>query len=42
MVMILSNITEKLYHLYEKLEIDKPGNGIIFVQDVNKTYGIYE
>ncbi|MGI6752297.1 MAG: P-II family nitrogen regulator [Anaerovoracaceae bacterium] len=24
----------------ESLEIDKPGNGIIFVQDVNKTYGI--
>ncbi len=23
------------------LKIDQPGNGIIFVQDVNKTYGIY-
>lgn len=25
-----------------KLEIDKPGNGIIFVQDVKSVYGIYE
>lgn len=24
----------------EKLEIDKPGNGIIFVQSVNQTYGL--
>lgn len=45
MVMILSkkDITEKIVSsIREKLEIDKPGNGIIFVQDVNKTYGIYE
>ena len=25
-----------------RLEIDKPGNGIVFVQNVNRTYGIYE
>ncbi|MDR5658560.1 hypothetical protein RH915_03555 [Serpentinicella sp. ANB-PHB4] len=25
----------------EDLEIDKPGNGIVFVQDINKVYGIY-
>lgn len=45
MVMILSkkDITEKIVSsIQEKLEIDKPGNGIIFVQDVNKTYGVYE
>lgn len=24
----------------ERLEMDKPGNGVIFVQDVNKTYGL--
>jgi len=24
----------------DELEIDKPGNGIIFVQDVNETYGL--
>lgn len=24
------------------LKIDEPGNGIIYVQDVNKTYGIYK
>lgn len=23
------------------LDLDKPGNGIIFIQDVNKTYGLY-
>ncbi len=26
----------------EKLKIDEPGNGIIFIQDVNKTYGLYQ
>ncbi|MDD3840740.1 MAG: P-II family nitrogen regulator [Clostridia bacterium] len=25
----------------EQFEIDRPGSGIIFVQDVNKTYGLY-
>lgn len=25
----------------EQLKIDEPGNGIIFIQDVNKTYGLY-
>lgn len=44
-VMILSEeqytkgIVDKIY---EELEIDKPGNGIIFVQDVLHTYGIYK
>jgi len=31
-------ITKKIY---EELEIEKPGNGIIFVQDVDKAYGLY-
>ena len=42
-VLILSKIseTEKIVtEIREKMEIDKPGNGIIFVQDVNKTYGL--
>ncbi len=26
----------------EKLELDKPGNGILYIQKLNKTYGIYE
>lgn len=26
----------------EQLKIDEPGKGIIYVQDVNKTYGLYE
>lgn len=25
----------------EELKIDEPGNGIIFIQDINKTYGLY-
>ena len=45
MVMILSKeeVTEAIVlSIHEKLELDKPGNGIVFVQDVNKTYGIFE
>ncbi|HHW46892.1 MAG TPA: P-II family nitrogen regulator [Clostridiales bacterium] len=26
----------------KQLKIDEPGNGIIFIQDVNRTYGLYE
>nr|WP_309100548.1 P-II family nitrogen regulator [Fredinandcohnia onubensis] len=26
----------------KKIKIDEPGNGIIFIQDVKKTYGIYK
>ncbi|MCM3587379.1 P-II family nitrogen regulator [Mesobacillus maritimus] len=43
-VMILSEkeSTEKIVSsIREKLKIDEPGNGIIFIQDVNKTYGLY-
>lgn len=44
-VIILSkiDITETIISkIREKLEIDKPGNGIIFVQSIDKTYGVYE
>jgi len=44
-VIILSekDKTEEIVSLIRKeLEVDKPGNGIIYVQDVNKTYGIYK
>lgn len=44
-VIILSkiDITETIISkIREKLEIDKPGNGIIFVQNIDKTYGVYE
>ena len=45
MVMILSkeDITDSIVESIRiALEIDQPGNGIIFIQDVNQTYGIYE
>ncbi|UOQ84527.1 P-II family nitrogen regulator [Gracilibacillus salinarum] len=44
-VMILSDedYTEPICNkIRAELKIDEPGNGIIFVQDVNRTYGIYE
>lgn len=44
-VIILSKIesTESIVSsIRNKLKIDEPGNGIIFIQDVNKTYGLYE
>ncbi|SFM49171.1 nitrogen regulatory protein P-II family [Gracilibacillus orientalis] len=44
-VMILSdeNYTDAICEkISEDLKINEPGNGIIFVQDVNRTYGIYE
>jgi nitrogen regulatory protein PII len=44
-VMILSEMksTEAIVSsIRRKLKIDEPGNGIIFIQDVNKTYGLYK
>lgn len=44
-VMILSEdkYTQAIVDgISDELEIDKPGNGIIFVQDVLQTYGIYK
>jgi nitrogen regulatory protein PII len=43
-VMILSerDKTEAIVtSIREHLKIDEPGNGIMFIQDVNRTYGIY-
>ncbi|SFQ45602.1 P-II family nitrogen regulator [Caldicoprobacter faecalis] len=45
MVLILakSDIAEAVVSsIREHLEIDQPGKGIIFVQSVNKTYGLHE
>lgn len=45
MVMIISKVdtTDSIVSsIKENLEIDKPGNGIIIVQDLNRVYGIYE
>ncbi len=44
-VLILSekDMTEAIVSsIRQQLEIDKPGNGILYIQDVNKTYGIYK
>ncbi|MCC5910805.1 MAG: P-II family nitrogen regulator [Clostridiaceae bacterium] len=43
-VLIISecHLTEAIAtSIRNALEIDKPGNGIIFIQDINKTYGLY-
>lgn len=43
-VLILSEEehTDKIVSaINESLKIEEPGNGIVFVQDVNKTYGLY-
>lgn len=43
MILTKENITKAVVSsIRESLDIDKPGNGIIFIQNVNKTYGIYE
>jgi len=44
-VMILSESKSTdaiVSSINKKLKIDEPGNGIIFIQDVNKTYGLYK
>ena len=44
-VLILSK-TEQTEQIVEsisrEIKINEPGNGIIYVQDINKTYGLYE
>jgi len=41
LILAKNSLTEDIVNtIKEELEIYKPGNGIIFVQDVNKTYGI--
>jgi len=45
MVLIIASTesAERIVNtIREKLELDKPGNGITFIQDVNRAYGIYE
>ena len=34
--------TNVLTSIRDDLEMDKPGNGIIYTQDVNNVYGIFE
>lgn len=42
MILTKEDITEAVVSsIRERLDIDKAGNGIIFIQNVNKTYGIY-
>lgn len=44
-VIILSEVsmTETIVtSIRESLNVDEPGNGIIYIQDVNKTYGIFK
>ncbi len=44
MVLILSeyHLTEAItYSINNQLKMSEPGNGIIFIQDVNKAYGLY-
>ncbi len=43
-VLIISekHLTEKIASsISEQLHMNEPGNGIIFIQDINKTYGLY-
>ncbi len=43
-VLILSenHLTEQIASsIRQQLKIDEPGNGIMFIMDVNKTYGLY-
>jgi len=42
LIISQSNLTEAIASsIREKLRIDEPGKGIIFIQDINKTYGLY-
>ena len=44
-VMILSEATKTqaiVDAIRAKLKIDEPGNGMIYIQDVNQTYGLYK
>jgi len=42
LILAENSITEAIVSsIKEKLEIDKPGNGIIFIQHVDKAYGLY-
>ncbi|HPD99849.1 MAG TPA: P-II family nitrogen regulator [Bacillota bacterium] len=43
LILCKNEITNKVVNsIREKLNIDEPGNGIVFVQDVNYTYGLVD
>ncbi len=43
MILAKKDTTEGIVQaIRDSLEIDKPGHGIIFVQDIHRTYGLYE
>ncbi|MGI6575309.1 MAG: P-II family nitrogen regulator [bacterium] len=43
LIIAQNHLTEPIVSsIRERLEIDKPGKGIIFVQQVNKTYGLIQ
>ncbi|MGF7059046.1 P-II family nitrogen regulator [Brassicibacter mesophilus] len=42
LILSQSDLTEQIASsIREQLSIDEPGNGIIFIQEINKTYGLY-
>lgn len=44
-VVIIAKSTEVdniISTIAKRLELEKPGNGILYVQNLNRTYGIYE
>lgn len=44
-VLIISEtgLTQRIAESIRRdLKLDEPGNGIIFIQSVNKTYGLYQ
>lgn len=43
LILCKKDVTQAIVQaIYQNLELEKPGNGIVFVQDVNSAYGIYE
>ena len=43
MIIVAENLLEPIMeNIQLKLALDQPGNGVLFVQDLNRVYGIYE
>lgn len=43
MIIVAENLLEAIIeNIQEKLELDQAGNGVLFVQNLNRVYGIYE
>ena len=44
-IVLILSVKEAVENIVESirksLEIDKPGNGIIFIQEVSRAYGVY-